>query len=164
VSDPHVPVSAVPAAVFLPVPGVTSTVTLFNEGTSVVYVGQQGVSPGTGLPLLPGQQVSLPDVQVPLYACSGAAPAGAATATTADASAGATSVSVSSSTGFTAGQQVRVGSGAAAEVHVLESVSGTASPYTFGLSGALAFDHVSGAAVTPVTAAGSSVHATPGVV
>ena len=156
----HTPVTADAVLVYTPSPIGVPKVTLVNEGKSVVYIGQAGVTSASGLPLQPLQSVTLPFAPYSLYAVSG----GALTATTANtnaaAVAGATTLSFAASfVGTVNGQQIQVGTGSAAEGAQIVSGGGTA---TLTVT-ALAYDHKIATVVTVVTPGGSAVHTESGV-
>ena len=58
--------------VFTPTPSVTGpSVSVFNNGTNVVYLGGAGVNQADGFPLPPGNRpLRLQNIGYPLYACS----------------------------------------------------------------------------------------------
>ena len=81
----HTPVTGDAVLVYTPPSTGIPKVTLINEGASIVYIGQAGVTASNGLPLQPRQELSLPFAPYALYAVSG----GALTATTANTNAAA---------------------------------------------------------------------------
>src|SRR5690349_19862687 len=96
---PGSPVVATPvpvaALVFTPPPSVPATVRISNPGPGVVFVGGANVQPNNGMPIYPGNRpITLQNMNVSLYACSGVngigAPGTVATAT----AAGVTSLTV----------------------------------------------------------------------
>lgn len=129
---------------------------IHNPGPSIAYLGQQGVTAQSGLPLRPRETVELPQGQDAIYAvCGGLTLSGTVTTTTTAAitHAASTVVAVTAITGFAAKQVVQVGAGTAAETLTISSTS-TAPSLTFTSKPVL--DHVSGAAVTLVTAASAT--------
>lgn len=138
--------------VFTPTPSVTGpSVSVFNNGTNVVYLGGAGVNQADGFPLPPGNRpLRLQNIGYPLYACGnvavGAIAGTLSTAYTAGTTQIVTAASVSSSvTG--AGSVLIIGNtlntGWEAIVVGTRSTSGT----TFGTT-AFVSDHASGAAGT----------------
>jgi len=47
--------------------GVRDSVTIFNEGKDIAYIGQTGVTSSVGLPILPGDKVTLNRVPFAIY-------------------------------------------------------------------------------------------------
>jgi hypothetical protein len=150
----HTPVSGVPVQVYNPPTSGTPHVTLYNEGTSPVYIGGSNVTQTNGLTLRPTHQLSFPLAPFSLYAISGTTATATATTTSGANNSGTTSLSVTSGTGIANGAQIQLGSGTNAEVVTVTAGGGTG---TLTVS-ATQYDHRSGAAVTVMTAAGSTVH------
>jgi hypothetical protein len=75
---------------------------------------------------------------------------GTATALTQSVAAGATQIPIGASIG--AGTLIQVDAGALSEIRTVQSITGTASPFTATLNAALSLQHASAAAVTPVGA------------
>src|SRR5580698_5979087 len=127
-NDQHVNTSPTPTWVFTPTPNAPSSVRFYNEGSNVVYVGQSGVTPFNGLPILPGNRpVEFQNVLATLYACSNAS-AGTVSATVSAAlTAGTNSFTVASTTGFGIGTSLIVGnSGKGQEVATVAGTTATA--------------------------------------
>jgi hypothetical protein len=152
----HTPVSGVPTLIYTPAASGTPHVTIVNEGTSIVYIGQAGVTSANGMPLQPSQEVSLPFAPVSLYAASGVASAGTTINTNAVFNSGATSLTFAGNFYSAAvnGGQAQIGSGSNAEVVTISAGGGTG---TLTVS-ALKYDHRTASPVGPVTPAGSAVH------
>lgn len=151
-------VSAAPVPIYVPPAYGNPTAFITNSGTGVVYLGGANVTSTNGVPLPVGQSVDLSRMTYSLYAVSSYNTTATATTTTAAAASGATSLAITSGTGTVNGQQILVGSGSAAEVVTISSGGGTT---TLTVT-ALQYDHKSGAAVTVVTALGSSVNVVAG--
>jgi hypothetical protein len=157
----HTPCTGVPVLVYTPSPIGVPKVTLINEGTTNVFIGQAGVTQSNGLPLAPRQELSLAFAPFALYAVSGAAVSAVTPTTTTSAyPSGTTSVAVTSAVGTANGQQIQVGTGSNAEMVTILSGGGT-GPLV--LVSGLKYDHASGAAVTVMTPAGSAVRAETGI-
>jgi hypothetical protein len=155
----HTPVGGSATLVYSPAASGVPHVTLINEGASVVYIGSALVQPGTGLPLAPGQQVTLPFAYQSLYAVSGVvATAVATTLSAAAVNAGATSLTVSSGTNFVNGSVIQVGSGTRAETLVLTSGGGST---TFTVP-ATDYDHRLSDTVTQMVSTASVVRTESG--
>jgi len=153
----HTPVSGDAVLVYSPASSGVPHVTLINEGASIVYLGQAGVTQANGMPLQPRQEVSLPFAPVALYAVSGVAANGTTINTNAAFNSGATSLTFAGAFYSAAmnGQQAQIGSGSNAEVVTITAGAGTG---TLTVS-ALAYDHRTASPVGPVTPAGSAIHA-----
>lgn len=122
-----------------------------NPGPAILYLGQQGVTAQNGFPLRPKETIELPWGLDALYAiCGGLTLSGTVTTTTTAAlTHGASTVAaVTASAAFTVGQIVQVGAGTSAET--LTVAAKASASITFTSKPVL--DHVSGVAVTAVTA------------
>lgn len=151
-------ISAVPVKVMTPSPSGMSTLVINNSGPSVVYLGGATVTQVNGFLLPVGQQLDVTRIPSAVYAVSGSAATATATTTTAAAASGATSLAITSGTGIANGAYIQVGAGNAAEITTVTSGGGT----TTLTVPALAYDHASGAAVTVVTPAPTTVTTTNG--
>jgi non-reducing end alpha-L-arabinofuranosidase len=137
----------------------TPNVTLFNAGSSTLYLGQAGVTADLGLPLLAGQGLGFPFYPLAIYAVAAATVTTTSTTLSAAAAAGATSITVTSPTGLTAGKTITIGTGESAETNTIVSVSTD----TLTLTNELEFDHASGDTVTlDSTAGGGTIIVTAG--
>lgn len=153
-------VNATPAAqqVFTPTPGVQASCRFYNPGPSTIYVGGQSVTPGNGLPILPGNRpVELQNVNVNLYACSGITSVGATTTLSGASGAGSTGATVASA--VAAGNWLRIGNGTGIEY--VQVATGT-TVVTFTTS--TLYDHASGATVATVTASPGPLSVQAGVI
>lgn len=153
-------VNVTPAAslVFTPTPGVQASVRFWNPGSGTTYVGGPGVTPGNGLPILPGNRpVELQNVNVSLYACSGITSVGAATTVSGAVAAGATTFTVASA--VTVGAWLRIGNGTGVEYVQVSAGTGTVTT-----SSALLYDHAASATVATVTASPGPLSVQAGVV
>jgi hypothetical protein len=153
-------VAGAPVLIYNPAPSGTPIVFAMNIGSSVLYIGQAGVTSASGLPLYPNMQIDLPIAPVKMYAASGVVATATATTTTAAANSAATSLAVTSGTGIANGNLVLVGSGSNAEVVTVTAGGGTTTLTVTALN----YDHRSGAAVTVVTSNASVISVTPGAV
>ncbi len=153
-------VSGAPVLIYNPAPSGTPNSFIQNSGSSVIYIGQAGVTAANGVPLYPNQVIDLSFSPIKLYAASGVVATATATTTTAAANSGATSLAITSGTGTVNGQQIQVGSGSNAEVVTITAGGGTTTLTVTALN----YDHRSGAAVTVMTATASSANVTPGTV
>lgn len=146
--DQHVNVPAAPTWVFTPTPGVTATARFVNEGSQVVYIGGAGVTPTSGLPLLPNTRVELPSVNVTLYACSGVSPTALNSTTLSGAqTAGASALTAASNTGIGVGSTLQVDTGANTEYLVVSTDTGG----TIATTTPFLYSHVTGVAVKNVS-------------
>lgn len=137
----------------------TPNVTLFNSGSTTLYLGQAGVTSALGLPLLPNQGLNFPFYPLSIYAVAAATVTATTTTLSAAASAGATTVTLTSATGFTAGKTITIGTGEDAETNTIVSVNTN----TLTLTNALEFDHASGATATvDSTSGGGTIVVTAG--
>jgi hypothetical protein len=160
----HTPVTAAAQQVHFPATQGKPHVALHNETAvagpaGVIYVGQSGVTPASGLPLLQGQHVRLDFCPVPLHAVSAAVATATATTTSAAITAGVTTVPVNAGAGIGNGRQVQVGAGSAAETLTVTAGGGTNS---LTVAPATSYDHKTGSAVTVVTAQGGDLRVESG--
>lgn len=121
----------------------SSTATLVNTGTSMLYLGQSAVTAATGFPLQPGQSINL-TFNTDIYAVAGDDSVVSPTNTlSAPVSAAGTALTVAANgTDFTNGMVVSIEDGVKSElVTVGAGATGTNIPVS-----ALAFDHASGVA------------------
>lgn len=126
--------------VFTPNPSANSTVRLFNQGSSTIYVGGANVSANSGIPLAPNSRIELPAMNAPVYAAGNYGPSTASATTLAAAStAGTTAITAAAS--VPTGSTLLIGNGSGTEFATV-TVGGT----TVGTS-PLLYDHASGAAV-----------------
>jgi hypothetical protein len=161
----NVNVTPAPVQVFTPTPGAAASCRFANLGSGVVYVGGANVSPVNGFPIYPGNRpVTLPNVGVNLYACSGVGIVNAGNATlSAVTPAGTTSLTVATAAP-TAGTYIRVGNGTGVEYLSVVSFTGSGTPWTATTSTATVYDHVTGATVATVAAVPGLLSVTAGVV
>ena len=152
----HTPVSGDQVLIYTPAASGTPHVTVINEGPSIVYVGQAAVTPASGLPLQPRQEVSLPFANTALYAVSGVAAAGTTINTNAAFNSAGTQLTFAGNFYSAAinGGQAQIGSGAYAETVTITAGGGTGTLTVTPLS----YDHRTASPVGPVTPAGSAVH------
>lgn len=151
---PGTPVVATPtpvaALIFTPTPNVQASIRISNPGPGVVYVGGANVQPSNGLPILPGNRsITLQNVNVSLYACSGitgiGAPGTVATAT----AAGVTSLTVAT-VSPTVGTYLAYGNGTNVEYLSVSAVVGAGgTPWTVTTS-ATRFDHTTNSTAATV--------------
>jgi hypothetical protein len=133
-------------------------VVVTNCGLYTVYIGRSSVSAASGMPLAPKAQITLPNAPVSLYAVSGYTVTATATTTSSNVTAGTGTVAVTAGTGLVNGGYVLLASGTAAEVVQIIS-GGTTTTLTTSVP---LYDHLSGVAVTLVTAQLSSVMTSAG--
>ena len=161
--DQHVNLTPTPNWVFTPNTSATATVRFYNEGRNICYVGQSGVTPNNGLPVVPGgRPIELQNVTQTLYGCSGWI-AGAALATTSTASTAGTTTMNFASGGMASipvGTTFLVGAGSGQEALVVASSVNTT---TITTTTAALFDHVTSSPADTITTAIGQLRVTAGV-
>jgi hypothetical protein len=151
-------VAAIPVLIYSPSPSGIPHVVITNCGLYTVYIGGASVSAASGIPLAPKGQISLPYAPLSLYAVSGFTATATATTTTANVTAGTGTVAVTAGTGLSNTLYIELASGTAAEVVQVSSGGGTTTLTTTKPL----YDHLSGVAVTLVTAQASAVMVSAG--
>lgn len=136
-----IPLSSAATLIFTP----QVNATFFNAtnvGSNIIYVGGSGVSQTGGLPVQPGQSVTLPFVNSKIYACSPLDVTKTPTDTlSANASLGATALTVASGgAAFTNGMIISINDGVNSE----RVTVGTGSSGTSVVVSATAHAHASG--------------------
>jgi hypothetical protein len=146
---PHnAPVSALATQVYVPAAAGQPNVILFNNSRNTIYLGSSGVTAGTGLPLAPNQEISLPRAFSGIWAVCANGFLGTATTLAADAGAGTLATTMTATTGFGTGNTLVIGTGAGAETVTIATITGSAVTLAAGTL----FGHVSGEAVSLVSA------------
>lgn len=142
-------VGAIPALVYQPVTN-RDHIIIQNSGNAVAYIGQQYVTPVTGVPLPPGHRFELLQVPGPIYAVSGVGSTAGllSTSTNALASKGATALPVASGgASYTAGMLLQVNT--TSSVETVKVAAGSTST-SIALASGLQYSHASGTAVTQI--------------
>lgn len=151
-------IAAIPVLIYSPSPSGIPHVVITNSGMYPVYIGGASVSAASGIPLAPRGQISLPFAPTALYAVSGYTASATATTTTANVTAGTGTVAVTAGTGLANGSYVLLASLTASEAVQISS-GGTTTTLTTTKP---LYDHLSGVAVTLVTAQASAVSVSAG--
>lgn len=155
-------VPANPTWVFTPTPNAPASVSFYNPGSSVVYVGVNP-TPSTGIPILPGNRpVRLQNVNVSLSACSSFTKGAVAGTMTASAiTAGTTTLTTAAApSSLPAGTTFVVGNGTGAEALVVASTSAS-SVVTF--TAPCLFDHVASSVLNLATFTSAPITVQAGV-
>lgn len=162
---PNVNLDAVPTWIFTPNSSAASNLQLTNLGSSILYIGQSGVTPNTGIPLNPGQKpIELFNVTQTLYACSRTSPgtAAATASTSASVTVGTTSWTVASGgmANIPVGTYFLVGAGTSQEVL---KVATSASTTTITTTTGTLFEHYASEVFTTATYTVGQLRVSPGV-
>ena len=161
--DQHVNAAAIPTWIFTPNTSAASNLRVYNEGLNIVYIGQSGVTPATGLPLAPGRPFELFNVLQTMYACSPVvAGTAAATLSTGLQTAGTTAFTVASGgmANIPVGTTFLIGSGSGREALVVATSTSTTSITTSTPS---LFDHGGSSVINSCTTNIAQLRVTAGV-
>jgi hypothetical protein len=117
------PVSGVPAQVYVAAAVGTPSISIFNNGTQPAYIGGSSVTAATGFLLPPQTNIDFPSYPQGVWAVANPGTLGTSTTIAALATAGAGTITCASVSGYTAGQTIIIGTGAAAEPATIGSVN-----------------------------------------
>lgn len=155
----------VPTWIFTPTPGVAGpSVRVYNQGSSVVFVGGANVSPFNGLPIYPGNKpTEFANMPQTLWTCANAVPAGgSSTLSAAAVAAGSTTFTTAAApnAGLSAGATFILGTAPAQEVLTVASTSASSVITTTTKS---LYDHAASSPLSVATVYVSPIRVTAGV-
>jgi|SRR5277367_181543 len=141
-------VGNVAVPVFVPNPSAHSpSVTIYNSGPSVIYLGGSDVTSATGLPLYVNAEVAFPNAPSTLYAIGAVSTTGTGTTLASNAAAGGTTVALTSSGNYSVGEVLVVGASGAAETVTVSTLTGGTG---ISITSPTRLDHVNGGTVALV--------------
>jgi hypothetical protein len=169
--DQHVNLTYTPTWLFTPTTGVINTVRIYNEGSNTIYVGGKSVTQNTGIPVPPGNKpLEWANATSALYAVS-AVNVGAVMNTVGGSllltnviSVGASSVTTTAAVTNTLIPGTIFGIGNISTGSNLEFTTVATSVSTTVMTATVAFSHVQGEGIYPVTPTYGQVRVTAGVV
>lgn len=169
--DQHVNLTYTPTWIFSPTTGLSNTVRIYNEGSNLVYIGGASVTQSTGIPVYPGNRpVEFANASASLYAVSAVTlgpvmnTVGASTAFTNVINVGAASVTTTAAQTNTLTPGTIFGIGNITTKSNLEFATVATSVSTTVVTATVAFPHLAGEGIYPVTPTYGQIRVTAGVV